>query len=341
MTQSSKPSNSSGAIISLQKGDHLFTEGDEGGDLYFIQSGSIEIYKSIESEAVPLTTMKAGEVIGTLTCMTKSPRLASAKALEDCVIKKVEHDNISKLINGLPKWMTIVLNDFRLRLEYMNKKYSQVQRSLKASQANQVSPVFISAQLAACISNSCSLKKVLIDDEIEGLFPSQILDFLEPMLLQPRKLLEEIFEVFVSSGLIVLKIEQDKKRKYFTLDNALRLKSYPSFVESSVRGPTRKLIQAKFSGKENRTLTALLELIKYQKLPSGGELTLTSKSLKNDLKAQIGQDFELENLETAIKLGLIKKTGPENDESIVFVPSQLSLSLSHKAAFHKLQKIEI
>ena len=50
--------------LHLMSGQILFEKGDEGGDLYFIQEGEIEIFACTNNQETLLATMKKGEVIG-------------------------------------------------------------------------------------------------------------------------------------------------------------------------------------------------------------------------------------------------------------------------------------
>ena len=56
----------------LIAGQMLFEKGDEGGDLYFIHKGEIEIFSGINDQETLLATMKKGEVIGLPTFLTQT-----------------------------------------------------------------------------------------------------------------------------------------------------------------------------------------------------------------------------------------------------------------------------
>lgn len=110
----------------FQAGTVIFKEGDAGGDLFIIQEGMVSIYTEKEGKEVPLSEMTTGEVMGLITCLTNSVRLASAKAKTNVSVKVVKHEHIQKLIKSLPEWMKIVLKEFTIRLTHMNDAYSKL-----------------------------------------------------------------------------------------------------------------------------------------------------------------------------------------------------------------------
>src|SRR5690606_30589350 len=101
-------------------GEIIFQKGEIGGDLLLIEKGSVEIFTHQNHQEVVLTEMKEGEIIGVMTCLTAEPRMASARAKTEAILKKVPHASIKKVLNGLPKWMAIVLKEFTIRLSEMN-----------------------------------------------------------------------------------------------------------------------------------------------------------------------------------------------------------------------------
>ena len=65
----------------LLEGDELFAEGDEGGSLFVVDSGRVEVYKTIrEGVDRVLTTVGSGGVVGELSFLDGSRRSAGARA---------------------------------------------------------------------------------------------------------------------------------------------------------------------------------------------------------------------------------------------------------------------
>jgi len=68
--------------IELLKGDYLMHEGDVGNEIYLILSGKVGVFKKEEQteKSQKIATLEAGEVIGEMALIDKSPRSASIVA---------------------------------------------------------------------------------------------------------------------------------------------------------------------------------------------------------------------------------------------------------------------
>lgn len=81
----------SGAIIAM--------EGDPATELYFIKSGTAEVFKKepgIELEH-HLSTLSAGDSIGEMAILDSKPRSASVRAVSDCVLFMLTNDKLHSL----------------------------------------------------------------------------------------------------------------------------------------------------------------------------------------------------------------------------------------------------
>src|SRR5690606_31386035 len=73
---------------------------------------------------VELAVLKAGEILGIMTCLTDSARLASARARTDVSAMVVRQQGFHKLIQSIPKWVNTVIKDFVVRIRTLNHHYS-------------------------------------------------------------------------------------------------------------------------------------------------------------------------------------------------------------------------
>jgi signal transduction histidine kinase len=67
-------------VISLEPGETLFNEGDDGDHAYVITEGEIEIVKITGDREVLLARRLPGEVIGEMALLDSAPRMASGRA---------------------------------------------------------------------------------------------------------------------------------------------------------------------------------------------------------------------------------------------------------------------
>jgi LmbE family N-acetylglucosaminyl deacetylase len=80
----------------LGDGDYLAREGDIGSELYVIKSGSVDVLQGIDERHV--RTCFAGEPVGELGAITRSPRTASMRALGDVEVLAISADQFMDLL---------------------------------------------------------------------------------------------------------------------------------------------------------------------------------------------------------------------------------------------------
>jgi CRP-like cAMP-binding protein len=69
------------SYIRLQRGEHLFLEGDQGTFMGFVVSGVLEVQKRAETgENITLARLTKGSSIGEMALIDKSPRSATVIA---------------------------------------------------------------------------------------------------------------------------------------------------------------------------------------------------------------------------------------------------------------------
>ena len=81
----------SGAIIAM--------EGDPATELYFIKSGTAEVFKKEPGLDLEhhLTTLSAGDSIGEMAILDSKPRSASVRAVSDCSLLMLKNDKLHSL----------------------------------------------------------------------------------------------------------------------------------------------------------------------------------------------------------------------------------------------------
>ena len=107
----------------FKKGEMLFQHGDPGGDLFFIRSGSVSIFRTREGTEVPFCTMGRGEIIGVMTLLDCGKRTASARALTDVTVFVVRNRKFRKLIEKAPQWLITLVKDLSSRLDNTSHRF--------------------------------------------------------------------------------------------------------------------------------------------------------------------------------------------------------------------------
>lgn len=72
----------------FEKGVNIFKKGDQGNCMYFIHSGQVSIHDGEHQLAV----LSENEIFGELSLLDSESRSASATALSDCILLKIEQE---------------------------------------------------------------------------------------------------------------------------------------------------------------------------------------------------------------------------------------------------------
>jgi CRP-like cAMP-binding protein len=76
-------------VVSHPMGDIIFSEGDIGTEMFIIQSGIVELFKSIGGETRVLATLEKGDFFGEMSVLEDVPRNASARAKTDVEVVRI------------------------------------------------------------------------------------------------------------------------------------------------------------------------------------------------------------------------------------------------------------
>ncbi|WMJ20692.1 Crp/Fnr family transcriptional regulator [Geobacillus kaustophilus] len=105
-----------GRDLRLEKGTYLFQEGEKADDIYYIQSGKIQISKmDMDGRELTLRICSEGDLIGELTLFCPGARyMLTAKALEDSVVSAIPRERLEQELANNPtlaiewmKWMSL------------------------------------------------------------------------------------------------------------------------------------------------------------------------------------------------------------------------------------------
>ena len=80
----------------FKAGTILFEENSTGEELYFIFSGSVRILKKLGNSELKLAVLEAGGFFGEIALITGETHVASAVAIEDCMLHTMDKDAFVK-----------------------------------------------------------------------------------------------------------------------------------------------------------------------------------------------------------------------------------------------------
>ena len=84
----------------FKRGDVLFREGEPGKEMYVIQSGKVNITKTVRETAKILATLGAGEFFGEMSILNHKPRSAGALVAEDAKLLVIDPKTFEAMIRG-------------------------------------------------------------------------------------------------------------------------------------------------------------------------------------------------------------------------------------------------
>ena len=90
---------SAGAPVELQPGARLIRRGEKGGDIYVIESGTLEIVDDRFHPEVVLDWVAAGDVVGDMTFLDQEPRSADVRAATPARCVHIPRAALQKLLD--------------------------------------------------------------------------------------------------------------------------------------------------------------------------------------------------------------------------------------------------
>ena len=116
----------------IKKGELLFNEGDVSKSMYFVQAGTLRLFKKKGSSSIELGLIHKGEVIGEMGFLDGGPRSASAEAMHDLELVEITNANLVEQMKILPPWLMVLLKTVVNRLRSANNKIRQLETSSTA-----------------------------------------------------------------------------------------------------------------------------------------------------------------------------------------------------------------
>jgi CRP-like cAMP-binding protein len=99
------------------KGTILFKEGDEGREMFLINSGEVKLSRKTSQGDVILAKLGFGEFFGEMSVITNQPRTVTAETLTDCRLNIITKDILETLVAGKPLVALSILKKLMFRLE--------------------------------------------------------------------------------------------------------------------------------------------------------------------------------------------------------------------------------
>ncbi|MCP4252897.1 MAG: cyclic nucleotide-binding domain-containing protein [Candidatus Scalindua sp.] len=99
------------------KGTILFKEGDDGKEMYLINSGEIKLSRKTPQGDIILAKLGFGEFFGEMSVITNQPRTVTAVTETDCRLNIITKEVLETLVAGKPLVALSILKKLMFRLE--------------------------------------------------------------------------------------------------------------------------------------------------------------------------------------------------------------------------------
>lgn len=112
----------------FKKGFPIFREGEHSREMYFIQAGTVRIYRSDKNEQIELAQLPKGALFGEMALIDGKPRSATAQAQEDCELLVIPFYEFQKHVGPVPDWFMSLIKVASQRLRKANERLNSGKR---------------------------------------------------------------------------------------------------------------------------------------------------------------------------------------------------------------------
>jgi len=105
----------------FKKGELIVREGEEGGEMYIIKSGKVEVVKKTGDEEVVLATLEPKAFFGEMALFGDPKRSATIRAAEDTEMLVINKEMLDSQLERVPHWFTSILKNLVDRLRAANQ----------------------------------------------------------------------------------------------------------------------------------------------------------------------------------------------------------------------------
>lgn len=87
-------------VVLLESGEHLIRRGTEGGDIYLVVEGRLEVVDSRQKPELIMDVLGEGRVVGEMAFIDQAPRVADVRAVEPTKVRQWLRDDLLRILNG-------------------------------------------------------------------------------------------------------------------------------------------------------------------------------------------------------------------------------------------------
>ena len=108
-------------LTKFKTGDFIFRQGQEGDEMYIVQSGQVAIRKTIGKQRTTLNVLEKGDFFGEMSVLERLPRTADAEVVEDAGVISINSATFGEMIRSNPEIAVRMLRKYSMRM----REYSE------------------------------------------------------------------------------------------------------------------------------------------------------------------------------------------------------------------------
>ena len=158
-------------LTHFDKGHVLFHEGDDGEDMYIVQSGKVAIKKKLKEGEATLAVLEKGDFFGEMAILERLPRSATAEVVEEGDLIVIAGEIFGDMIKANPEIAVRMLRKQSIRLRETNKQLEQALKGAPASVAAAAAPQPAGAAAGTAGTLQAEAKAYFISPHTGNIFP--------------------------------------------------------------------------------------------------------------------------------------------------------------------------
>lgn len=104
-------------------------EGESSNSMYWVQGGTLRLFKKKGSGFIELGVVHSGEVVGEMSFLDNQPRSASVEALQPCDIVEIPRGKFDEFLAAQPSWMKSLVQTLVKRLRATNNRVRELENA--------------------------------------------------------------------------------------------------------------------------------------------------------------------------------------------------------------------
>ena len=110
----------------FETGTIVFREGDEGDEMFILQSGKVAIKRRVPHGEITLAVLEKGDFFGEMAILERLPRSATAEVAEAGDFIVISGEMLGDMIKATPEIAVRMLRKYSLRLRETSRQFDQL-----------------------------------------------------------------------------------------------------------------------------------------------------------------------------------------------------------------------